>query len=89
MKKWKYDKSQYAGVTRYIGGIKEEDFDGENQEPDLELFHAYKQAERSPSPYFRQKRDRLLRMRIRKTSGDYNSTSYQLAKVIEALSQTE
>jgi hypothetical protein len=89
VKDWKRDQSQYSGVERHISGIRPERLEKDDCEENIKLYHAYQQAKKSPSPYFRQKRDRLLRRRIREAGVDYESSSYHFAKIIEALSQTE
>ncbi|RJO58979.1 hypothetical protein C4546_04070 [Candidatus Parcubacteria bacterium] len=86
IKEWKAEASSHPEeIQRYIRGVKIDDLTPE----DLELYHAFTQVQKQPSPYFRQKFGRLARRQIREAKGDYESTSFQLAKILNTLTTAE
>ncbi|PIS40801.1 MAG: hypothetical protein COT26_01365 [Candidatus Kerfeldbacteria bacterium CG08_land_8_20_14_0_20_43_14] len=86
IKNWKANASNYAPeIQKYIRDLKSEDLSPE----DTGLFHVFSQAQEYPTPYFRQKFNKLVRKQIRESHGDYESAAYQLAKILESLSQPE
>ncbi len=54
---------------------------------DIALFHAYRQLEKTPSPYFTTKFGRLLRARRDETKNETEGSSYQFTKVLDALTE--
>jgi hypothetical protein len=86
VQEWKHDTSSYPPeVQDAMRNVRMEDV----AQPDVALFHAFRQVQKSPSPFFRQKFERLIRSRVKETQGDYNSTGYQLTKILRGLVETE
>lgn len=86
VREWKHDTSkQPYAIQDAIRKIREEAID----QPEIVLFHAFQQMQKSPSLYFKQKFGRALRAHQRETRNNPDSTGYQLTKILKVLSEAE